>query len=138
MAENAPRPVAMDPPHITEFASDRYFEKLKQLKTQQERQQQHQRPQTQNRQQSLDQTRTLDASTHDTTSSPFILPLREYKAPEVEAAPKPADQKREKSRFFSIRHKVSLLHSKPAHAEAETVAIPQPQIPTATETRRKR
>lgn len=97
MAETRPLG-SMDPPHITEFASDRYFEKLNQ------------------RNANLQQ---ADPSDHGTTTltttisshSRFILPLREHKLSEVEHT-KPADQKRDKGRFFSIRQKVSQLHSK--------------------------
>ncbi|KAK5987666.1 hypothetical protein PT974_11798 [Cladobotryum mycophilum] len=45
------------------------------------------------------------------SGSRFILPLRESKSAEVETV-KPADSKRDKSRFFNIRHRVS-RHSKP-------------------------
>ncbi|KND90332.1 hypothetical protein TOPH_04919 [Tolypocladium ophioglossoides CBS 100239] len=101
---------AMDPPHITEFASERYFEKLSQLNASQQQQQPAEAP---------------EASTVTAAVSPstFILPLRETKVAEVDAA-RPAEQKRERSRFFSIRHKVSLLHSK-SHA-VEVVPVPAP------------
>ncbi|KEY67460.1 hypothetical protein S7711_02380 [Stachybotrys chartarum IBT 7711] len=128
MAESATRPPAMDPPHITEFASDRYFEKLNQLKTQQQQHadaasQPHHEPRF------SDNLTTLDHN-----SSPFILPLREYRAPNEIS--KPADQKRDKGRFFSIRQKVSLRHSKPSYTEPETTAISQTRA--STETARKR
>jgi hypothetical protein len=97
MAGHQPRTMAMDPPHITEFASERYFEKLSQLNAHQQ-QQQHQPPPT------------PDAL--DGTSSPsrFILPLRESKTAIAETV-KP-NEKRDKSRFFGLRSKVSILHSK--------------------------
>ncbi|KAJ3521237.1 hypothetical protein NM208_g13388 [Fusarium decemcellulare] len=99
MANHPPRPMAMDPPHITEFASERYFEKLNQLNAQQQRQ--HPPPPTPD---------SLDPSAASPPSR-FILPLRESKAADVEPI-RPSDQKREKGRFFSLRSKVSILHSK--------------------------
>lgn len=111
----------MDPPHITEFASDRYFEKLQQLNAQQQQQQQPAES-------------SQDALNASASPSRFILPLRESKVPEVDTA-KPADQKRDKSsRFFSLRHKVPLL-SKPSHVESEIVI---PQTRPSTESTRKR
>ncbi|PHH91738.1 hypothetical protein CDD83_10442 [Cordyceps sp. RAO-2017] len=104
MAQNRPA-AAMDPPHITEFASERYFEKLHQLNASQQQPQQTDPP---------DSAATASASTASTPTSRFILPLREYKPSDPDAL-KPAEQKRDKGRFFSIRQKVSLLHSK-SHA----------------------
>ena len=101
MAEHTPRPMAMDPPHITEFASERYWEKLAQLKAQQLRQNQN-----------LPATENLDAS----SSSTFILPLRDSRNGDVEIL-KPSS-KREKGRFSSIRQKLPLLHSKSSQAES--------------------
>ncbi|KAH7136593.1 hypothetical protein EDB81DRAFT_85802 [Dactylonectria macrodidyma] len=89
-SERPPRPMGMDPPHITEFASERYFEKLSQLNAQQ----QHQSPAPD----------SLEAS----SSSRFILPLRESKVAEPEPL---KDHKKEKGLLFSLRHKVSRLHS---------------------------
>ncbi|KAH6961564.1 hypothetical protein HG530_012861 [Fusarium avenaceum] len=97
MAGHQPRTMAMDPPHITEFASERYFEKLSQLNAHQQ-QPQHQPP--------------LTPDVLDGTSLPskFILPLRESKSANAETV-KP-NEKRDKSRFFGLRSKVSILHSK--------------------------
>lgn len=124
MAET--RPVAaMDPPHITEFASDRYFEKLQQLNAHQQQQQQSPSAEPVHD--------ALNAAV--SSSSTFILPVRESKAPEADAV-KPADQKRDKSRFFNLRHKVPLLHSsKPSHVESDAVI---PQTRSSTESTRKR
>jgi hypothetical protein len=99
MANHLPRTMAMDPPHITEFASERYFEKLNQLNAHQQ-QHQHQAPSTHN---------GLDAPTP--SPSRFILPLRESKTADTEPV-KPGETKRDKSRFFGLRSKVSILHSK--------------------------
>jgi hypothetical protein len=102
MANHPPRTMAMDPPHITEFASERYFEKLNQLNAHQHQQQhqyQHQAPLTHN---------GLDASTP--SPSRFILPLRESKT--VDTEPVKPGEKRDKSRFFGLRSRVSILHSK--------------------------
>ncbi|KAF5025273.1 hypothetical protein F66182_2658 [Fusarium sp. NRRL 66182] len=119
MASHQPRTMAMDPPHITEFASERYFEKLNQLNAHQQ-QQQHQPPTHD----------TLDAST--LSSSRFILPLRESKTADVEPV-RPNDQKRDKSRFFSLRGKVSILHSKSSPSSAASTHASRP----STETPRK-
>ncbi|PMB66488.1 hypothetical protein BM221_007477 [Beauveria bassiana] len=122
------RSVAMDPPHITEFASKRYFEKLNQLNANQT------------------QTETAESSAAATTnvsaratlpSSTFILPLRESKKTDAQA--KPAELKKDKSRFFSIRQRVSLRHSKPAvpaflpAVVPEVVSVPQPATATVTD-----
>ncbi|ATY63045.1 Cyclin-like F-box [Cordyceps militaris CM01] len=92
------RSVAMDPPHITEFASKRYFEKLNQLNTQ---------PGT--AESSSATTPNVSTSTALPLST-FILPLRETKT--ADAQSKPLEPKKDKSRFFSIRQRVSLRHSK--------------------------
>lgn len=110
-AQRPVAPTAMDPPHITEFASERYFEKLKQLNLQQQQQQQQQ-----------PQTAQLEAG--QSSTSTFILPLREstsVQTPDVTAA-KPVEKK---SRFFGLRHKTSLLHSKQTVVEPELV----PSVP---------
>ncbi|KAJ4151375.1 hypothetical protein LMH87_012077 [Akanthomyces muscarius] len=113
-------PVAMDPPHITEFASKRYFEKLNQLNANQ--------TQTETAESSAAAIANVSTTTAQ-TSPTFILPLRESKT--ADAQPKPVEQKKDKSRFFSIRQRVSLRHSKtaiPATApalESETVAVPK-------------
>ncbi|EHK50069.1 uncharacterized protein TrAtP1_007960 [Trichoderma atroviride] len=109
-AEHQRRVAAMDPPHITEFASERYFEKLSQLHA--------------NNQQQADHAESSAAATatifHASPPSRFILPLRDPKPAEFDAV-KPADSKRDKRGFFS-RHKVSLLHSKPDAVEASFIA----------------
>ncbi|KAK1476633.1 F-box domain-containing protein [Colletotrichum cuscutae] len=103
----------MDPPHITEFASERYFSKLNQLNespatrdTQQLHQLRH--PQTPSSQQ------YPSPPISSQSTSTFILPLRTYKSNEGNTeTPRPSDQKRtEKSRLFSLRSKVSILQSK--------------------------
>ncbi|KAI1065175.1 hypothetical protein LB507_000595 [Fusarium sp. FIESC RH6] len=102
MANHQSRTMAMDPPHITEFASERYFEKLNQLNAHQQQHQQfqHQSPVPHN---------GLDASTP--LPSKFILPLRESKTADTEPT-KHGEPKRERARFFGLRSKVSILHSK--------------------------
>lgn len=99
MAQNRP-PAPMDPPHITEFASERYFEKLNQLNAKQ------QKPEP-------------SAAAASNSVSAFILPLRESKLCEAEAG-KLVEQKREKSRFFNIRSKVPLRHPKPGNYESDS------------------
>ncbi|KAJ4272348.1 hypothetical protein NW762_001061 [Fusarium torreyae] len=108
MASHQTRTMAMDPPHITEFASDRYFEKLNQLNTHQ--QQQHQSPPTHD---------SLDASAP--SPSRFILPLRESKTADVEPV-RPSDQKRDKPRFFGLRNK---FHSKPTPGSSTSAHAPR-------------
>ncbi|KAM6531028.1 hypothetical protein FSOLCH5_000516 [Fusarium solani] len=106
MANPPPHAMAMDPPHITEFASERYFEKLNQLNAQQQHQHHHHVPPTHD---------SLDASTSAAQPSRFILPLRDSRAAEVEAI-QPNQRRDNKSRFHKLRHKVSILHSKSTHA----------------------
>lgn len=138
------RQVTMDPPHITEFASERYFEKLSQLNAQQQQQhsQQLQLQQQEQQQQSLDShaaTSTTAVVSIPSSSSTFILPLRESKLADIPTV-KAADSKRDKSRFFSIRHKVSLLHSKSTHSELETpptATVVVPQVRSSTDSTRK-
>ena len=92
----------MDPPHITEFASERYFSKLSQLNGAQEQAPSSSAPAAQT------QTQT------QTPTSPFILPLRESSLGDGEVGLlRPAEHKRfDRSRLFGFRHKVPLLHSK--------------------------
>lgn len=124
MAEHQRRAAAMDPPHITEFASERYFEKLNQLHANNQQQAEHAESSA---------ATTATTTIHASSASRFILPLRDSKPAEYDAV-KPADSKRDKSRFFSIRHKVSLLHSKSDAAEATSIAHSR----ASTESTRKR
>jgi hypothetical protein len=73
-AREGRRPLAMDPPHLTEFASESYFAKYKQQQEQQ-----------------LQQQEVKDAPSYNIpqASSKFILPLRESKAPEQHDSAKP-------------------------------------------------
>ncbi|PNP41375.1 hypothetical protein TGAM01_v210071 [Trichoderma gamsii] len=118
-AEHQRRVAAMDPPHITEFASERYFEKLNQLRA--------------NNQQQADHAESSAATTittlHANPPSRFILPLRDSKPAEFDAV-KPADSKRDKRSFFSIRHK---LHSKSDTVEATLI---QPSRASTESTRK--
>ncbi|WYZ34380.1 hypothetical protein EsH8_I_000656 [Colletotrichum jinshuiense] len=110
----------MDPPHITEFASERYFSKLNQL---------HESPTTRDAQihhQLRDPQPPASHPFHpqvhpSQSSSTFILPLRTSKANESDVEPtRPSDLKRpEKSRLFSLRSKVSILHSKSTTSQIE-------------------
>ncbi|KZL65088.1 F-box protein [Colletotrichum tofieldiae] len=112
----------MDPPHITEFASERYFSKLSQLSESpatRDTQQHHQLrdpppPPSQ-------PFSTPPLPSHPAHPSSFILPLRTSKANESEIeSPRPLDQKRpEKSRLFSLRSKVSILHSKSSISQTD-------------------
>lgn len=108
MAEQPLHAVAMDPPHITEFASERYFEKLNQLNSGQQTQQES----------NVAELASATTSSAAAISSTFILPLRETKTAETEHV-RHAEQKRDKSRFFGLRQKVSLLHSKSHSADVE-------------------
>ncbi|KAM6486416.1 hypothetical protein HDV62DRAFT_215847 [Trichoderma sp. SZMC 28011] len=81
------RRVPMDPPGITEFASERYFEKLRQLQT--------------------DHQQTNDDGSNATTTATapeFILPLRDSSSPTDE---KPQPSARGKKRFLSLRQKAA-------------------------------
>ncbi|CCF47134.1 F-box domain-containing protein [Colletotrichum higginsianum] len=114
----------MDPPHITEFASERYFNKLNQLcesPTARDAQQHHQ-----SRDSQLPPSQSVPTPPTppfpSAQPSSFILPLRTSKASECDfESTRPPDQKRpEKSRLFSLRSKVSILHSK-SHASQTDV-----------------
>lgn len=98
----------MDPPHITEFASERYFSKLSQLNDSAQPQ---------------DAGSSVSHATSTPSQSTFILPLRAAKSLEVEPeVVRPVELKRpEKSRLFNLRSKVSILQSKSAPTP------PQPQ-----------
>lgn len=111
----------MDPPHITEFASERYFEKLSQLNAQQ----QHQPPVPD----------SLEPS-KSTPASRFILPLRESKVVDVETV-KPSDHKKEKGLLFSLRHKVSRLHSKSSAPQTFAPSVFRPQLRSSVEAARQ-
>ncbi|KAL7801993.1 hypothetical protein V8C43DRAFT_272440 [Trichoderma afarasin] len=79
--------VPMDPPDIAEFASERYFEKLRQLQT--------------------DHQQTNDDESNATTTataSEFILPLRDSSSPTDE---KPKPSARGKQSFLSLRQKAA-------------------------------
>ncbi|KZL86480.1 f-box domain-containing protein, partial [Colletotrichum incanum] len=112
----------MDPPHITEFASERYFSKLSQLSESpaiRDAQQHHQLrdpppPPSQ-------PFSTPPLPSHSAQPSSFILPLRTSKSNESEIeSSRPLDQKRpEKSRLFSLRSKVSILHSKSSTSQTD-------------------
>jgi hypothetical protein len=90
----------MDPLHLTEFASDRYFEKLNQTR-------EAQAPGA-----SSSQQKDGHALEGSIPQGPFILPLRGSHAVETEeVVSKPVEQKvKEKSRFLSFRSRI--LHSK--------------------------
>lgn len=108
----------MDPPHITEFASERYFSKLNQLNGAQQ------------------PAPSSSSSVTTTQASPFILPLRESRVGDGDVGVlRPAEHKR--SRFFGFRSKVHLLHPKqPAPAPVlETVPIPKPVVDQTPHTR---
>jgi len=120
MAEHRPA-TAMDPPHITEFASERYFEKLSQLNASQQQQHHHHHEPT-------------EGSAASVSSSTFILPLRESKHAEADVS-RLVESKRDKSRFFSIRRRVTNLHTKAHSLESEPVALPQTRA--STESTRK-
>lgn len=116
------RPLAMDPPHITEFASKSYFEKYQQ-------QQEHHLQQQ-------------DASTASSFNIPhnsakFILPLRESKIVEPLETQKPTEQKRDKRRLFSIRGRVAAIHSsKPVSLPVSVGTSSQSRLSTDSATKR--
>ncbi|RDA90537.1 hypothetical protein CP533_4136 [Ophiocordyceps camponoti-saundersi (nom. inval.)] len=99
----------MEPPHVTEFASERYFEKLHQLSAGQQSHQQS------------------DFSTA-AVSATFFLPLRETKLLDADAV-KPIEPKRDKGRFFSLLPKVSRPPLKqPCVREPEPDSVSQPRL----------
>lgn len=113
----------MDPPHITEFASERYFSKLNQLNEAHEHAPNGSPPAT---------------ATASVQTSPFILPLRDTRAGDGEVGVlRPTEHKRfDRSRFFGLRTKVPLLHSK--HATPTVEALPthsKPVVDPTTHTR---
>ncbi|KAL6835399.1 hypothetical protein V8C40DRAFT_272685 [Trichoderma camerunense] len=92
------RRVPIDPPGIAEFASERYFDKLRQLQT--------------------DHQQTNDDESNATTTataSEFILPLRDSSGPTDE---KPQPSARGKKKFLSLGKKkfLSLRQEAAAHA----------------------
>ncbi|KAH7359100.1 F-box domain-containing protein [Plectosphaerella cucumerina] len=100
----------MDPPHITEFASERYFSKLNQL---------HDPAGTSAPvQQSSSRTQVHHAPPDGSSHSTFILPLRTHKTTDDNLHTKARPEK-EKSRLRGLRSKVSFLHSKSTHAPEE-------------------
>ncbi|KAG6362992.1 hypothetical protein INS49_008087 [Diaporthe citri] len=108
----------MDPPHITEFASKRYFEKINQLPKDQQLQQQHQN----------------DSTAVETSSSRFILPIRgaeqqghDSQARHVEYNKQEKEKEKEKRGLFA-----RLRSSKPAAStpEAQAPTFRRPSIVT--------
>ena len=90
----------MDPLHITEFASDRYFQKLEQLQDT-----------SGNHQQQEHAAEGPVATPPPLLQSTFILPLRESQVAE-ESSIKPPEQKRsERSRFLGFRSRRLLSRS---------------------------
>ncbi|TFB05871.1 hypothetical protein CCMA1212_002320 [Trichoderma ghanense] len=126
--QHPPRRVAMDPPHLTEFASERYFEKLNQLHA--SRQQAESADSGASTTTTTATTATITANAQAT--SRFILPLREAKVPDVDAI-KPNDSKHNRRFFGGIRQKVALKHTK-SDADSTGVAIP---IRASTDSTRK-
>lgn len=131
--QHPPRRVAMDPPHITEFASERYFEKLNQLHASR----QHAESADSGASTTMTTTTTLTTTATVTANaqapSRFILPLREAKVPDVDAV-KPHDSKQNRRFFGGIRQKVALKHIR-SDADSTAVAIP---IRASTDSTRKR
>lgn len=109
----------MDPPHITEFASKRYFEKINQLPKDQQPQQHHHNDST---------------AVESSLSSRFILPIRgaeqpgyDSQAKHVEHIKQEKEKEREKRSLFS-----RLRSSKPATSapEAQAPVLRRPSIVT--------
>lgn len=102
----------MDPPHITEFASKRYFEKINQLPKDQQPQQQHHN----------------DSTVLESSSSRFILPIRgaeqqgfDSQARHVDHIKQEKEREKEKRSLFGFGR---LRSSKPA------ASAPEAQAPT--------
>ncbi|KAL7807650.1 hypothetical protein V8C26DRAFT_423729 [Trichoderma gracile] len=130
--QHPPRRVAMDPPHLTEFASERYFEKLNQLHAS------RQQAESADSGASIITTTTTTTTTTSTitanaqATSRFILPLREAKVLDVDAI-RPNDSKQNRRFFGGIRQKVALKHTK-SDADSTAVGIP---IRASTDSTRK-
>ncbi|KAK7719579.1 hypothetical protein SLS64_001756 [Diaporthe eres] len=110
----------MDPPHITEFASKRYFEKINQLPKDQQPQQQHHN----------------DSTVVETSSSRFILPIRgaeqqghDSQARHVEYSKQEKGEKEKRGLFGGFTR---LRSSKPAAStpEAQASTFRRPSIVT--------
>lgn len=99
----------MDPPHITEFASKRYFEKINQLPKDQQSQQQHH-----------------SDSTAVDTSSRFILPIRgaEQQGYDSQARHVEYNKQEKEKEKRGLFGGFSRLRSKPA------ASTPESQAPT--------
>lgn len=108
----------MDPPHITEFASKRYFEKINQLpKDHHPQQQQHN-----------------ESTVVETSSSRFILPIRGAEQPGYDSQARHVEhikqeKEKEKRSLFGFGR---LRSSKPAISapEAQAPAFRRPSIVT--------
>ena len=118
----------MDPPHLTEFASERYFEKLNQLHASRQ-----QAESADSGASTTTTTTTAAATANAQATSRFILPLREAKVPDVDAI-RPSDSKQNRRFFGGIRQKVALKHTR-SDADATAVALP---IRASTDSTRKR
>jgi hypothetical protein len=136
----------MDPLHITEFASTRYFEKLTQEREQQTRQATQQLQQQQQQQQQPQPLTHLGYPVAGPSFVPpppppaplpiasqdsqFILPIRATRPPEAadEILAQPVEQKQKKSRFGGF----SKLLSK-SHAVQQPVQHAQPAVPNVTD-----
>jgi len=116
----------MEPIHITEFASDRYFEKLNQIR---DAQAAPGGPSTQPQDRNA-----LEAST---PHGPFILPLRGAHAVEAEEAvlTRPVDQKvKEKSRFH-LSFRTRILQSKSQTSSNTEQVERRPSVAESTKQR---
>ncbi len=108
----------MEPPHMTEFGSDRYLEKL-------------------------NQSQANSASTASPTAgisqSQFILPLRGSNLSEPDALlVKPVDQSRsEKKSFGFFRSKFHAKSAAPATSSSQAQAEPRPSSTYSTSTRKR-
>jgi hypothetical protein len=89
----------MDPPHLTEFASERYFEKLNQLHASRQ-----QAESADSGASTTTTTTTAAATANAQATSRFILPLREAKVPDVDAI-RPSDSKQNRRFFGGIRQR---------------------------------
>lgn len=121
----------MDPLHITEFASDRYFEKLNQINQTRDIRDAQASPAGSSTQQ-----QDGNALEGSSPQGPFILPLRGAHALETEVVVlgKPLDQKvKEKSRFLSFRSRI--LHSKSQTSSGPEQVERRPSVAESTKQR---
>ena len=109
----------MDPPHITEFASERYFSKLNQIN--------EPGSQVLSGSTSANGQTVVQPVAPIQAQSTFILPLRASKS---ETESRPPEPKKEKKGLFGLRSK--LLHSKQTPQPVSLIHVPPKTVTSTT------